>query len=147
MRKFLVVLLMFASVLAFAQQHSVNGTVKDQNGQPVVGLTVLEQGTKNGVITNVDGHYDIRVSSSESVLEFSALGYSTVTEKVGGRTNIDVEVNETAIALDAVVAIGYGSVRKKDLTTAVSTVNTEDMALRPVTDASGFIQGKVSEFR
>lgn len=63
MRKFLVVLLMFASVLAFAQQHSVNGTVKDQNGQPVVGLTVLEQGTKNGVITNVDGHYDIRVSS------------------------------------------------------------------------------------
>ena len=75
----------------------------------------MEQGTKNGVITNVDGRYDIRVSSSESVLEFSALGYSTVTEKVGGRTNIDVEVNETAIALDAVVAIGYGSVRKKDL--------------------------------
>ena len=63
MRKFLVVLLMFASVLAFAQQHSVNGTVKDQNGQPVVGLTVLEQGTKNGVITDVDGRYDIRVSS------------------------------------------------------------------------------------
>lgn len=75
MRKFLVVLLMFASVLAFAQQHSVNGTVKDQNGQPVVGLTVLEQGTKNGVITNVDGRYDIRVSSSESILEFSALGF------------------------------------------------------------------------
>ena len=135
---------MFASVVSFAQQHSVNGTVKDQNGQPVIGLTVLEQGTKNGVITNADGRYDITVSSSEAVLEFSSLGYSTVTEKVGGRAVINVDVHETAIALDAVVAIGYGSVRKKDLTTAVSTVNTEDMALRPVTDASGFIQGKVS---
>ena len=144
MRKLLVVLLMFASVVSFAQQHSVNGTVKDQNGQPVIGLTVLEQGTKNGVITNADGRYDITVSSSEAVLEFSSLGYSTVTEKVGGRAVINVDVHETAIALDAVVAIGYGSVRKKDLTTAVSTVNTEDMALRPVTDASGFIQGKVS---
>ena len=144
MHKLLVVLLMFASVVSFAQQHSVNGTVKDQNGQPVIGLTVLEQGTKNGVITNADGRYDITVSSSEAVLEFSSLGYSTVTEKVGGRVVINVDVHETAIALDAVVAIGYGSVRKKDLTTAVSTVNTEDMALRPVTDASGFIQGKVS---
>lgn len=81
MRKLLVVLLMFASVVSFAQQHSVNGTVKDQNGQPVIGLTVLEQGTKNGVITNADGRYDITVSSSEAVLEFSSLGYSTVTEK------------------------------------------------------------------
>ena len=75
MRKLLVVLLMFASVTAIAQQHSVNGTVKDQNGQPVIGLTVLEQGTKNGVITNADGRYDITVSSSEAVLEFSSLGF------------------------------------------------------------------------
>lgn len=103
---------------AYAQQRSVSGTVKDQNGQPVVGLTVLEQGTGNGVTTDQDGRYDIKVSSSESILEFASLGYSTVNEKVGGRSVINVTVKEEAIALDAVVAIGYGSVRKKDLTTA-----------------------------
>lgn len=129
---------------AYAQQRSVSGTVKDQNGQPVVGLTVLEQGTGNGVTTDQDGRYDIKVSSSESILEFASLGYSTVNEKVGGRSVINVTVKEEAIALDAVVAIGYGSVRKKDLTTAVSTVSTDDISLRPVPTVSGFIQGKVA---
>ncbi len=79
-----------------------------------------------------------------AVLEFTALGYSTVVEQVNNRAVIDVESAEEAMVLDAVVAIGYGSVRKKDLTTAVSTVSTEDMKLRPVTEASGFIQGKVA---
>ncbi|MDY3964426.1 MAG: TonB-dependent receptor [Candidatus Cryptobacteroides sp.] len=129
---------------ASAQQHSVKGTVTDQNGEPVIGLTVLEKGTQNGVVTDVDGCYEITLSSPESVIEFSALGYSTVTENVAGRSVVDAVVTEEAIALDAVVAIGYGSVRKKDLTTAVSVVSTDDMKVRPVTEASGFIQGKVA---
>ena len=79
-----------------------------------------------------------------AVLEFTALGYKTVVEQVANRSVIDVESAEEAMVLDAVVAIGYGSVRKKDLTTAVSTVSTEDVKLRPVTEASGFIQGKVA---
>ena len=72
------------------------------------------------------------------------MGYQTIVEPVNGRAVINVVSAEEAIALDAVVAIGYGSVRKRDLTTAVSTVSTEDMKLRPVTEASGFIQGKVA---
>ena len=79
-----------------------------------------------------------------AVLEFTALGYQTVVEAVNNRSAIDITSAEEAMVLDAVVAIGYGSVRKKDLTTAVSTVSTEDMKLRPVTEASGFIQGKVA---
>lgn len=144
MRKLIVFLMLSLGFSAYAQQRSVSGTVKDQNGQPVVGLTVLEQGTGNGVTTDQDGRYDIKVSSSESVLEFASLGYSTVNEKVGGRSVVNVTVKEEAIALDAVVAIGYGTVRKKDLTTAVSTVSTEDISLRPVPTVSGFIQGKVA---
>ena len=145
MRKYLtMVVLLFMSISMFAQQHSVKGTVVDQNGQPIIGMTVMEQGTQNGTTTDIDGNYQITVSSGGAVLEFTALGYSTVVEQVNNRAVIDVESAEEAMVLDAVVAIGYGSVRKKDLTTAVSTVSTEDMKLRPVTEASGFIQGKVA---
>ena len=139
-----MVVLLFMSISMFAQQHSVKGTVVDQNGQPIIGMTVMEQGTQNGTTTDIDGNYQITLSSGGAVLEFTALGYSTVVEQVNNRAVIDVESAEEAMVLDAVVAIGYGSVRKKDLTTAVSTVSTEDMKLRPVTEASGFIQGKVA---
>ena len=144
MRKFIVFLVLLVGFSAYAQQRSVSGTVKDQNGQPVVGLTVMEQGTGNGVITDQDGRYNINVSSKDAILEFASLGYATVDEKVGGRAVVNVTVKEQALALDAVVAIGYGSVRKKDLTTAVSTVSTDDISLRPVPTVSGFIQGKVA---
>ena len=144
MRKFIVFLMLLVGFSAYAQQRSVSGTVKDQNGLPVIGLTVLEQGTGNGVTTDQDGRYDINVSSKDAVLEFASLGYATVTEKVGDRSVVNVTVKEQAIALDAVVAIGYGSVKKKDLTTAVSTVDTDDIRLRPVPTVSGFIQGKVA---
>lgn len=145
MRKFLALsLLLMLSVSAFAQQHSVKGTVTDQNGLPVIGMAVLEQGTTNGVVTDVDGAYSITVSSPQATLEFNALGYETVVEQVGGRAVIDVVSSEEATALEGAVAIGYGSVRKQDLTTAVSVVSNDDMKLRPVSEASGFIQGKVA---
>ena len=143
MRKYLTIVMLFLSATLFAQQHSVKGNVVDQNGLPVIGMTVLEQGTNNGTVTDVDGNYQITVKGG-ATLEFTALGYQTVLEPVNGRAVINVVSAEEAIALDAVVAIGYGSVKKRDLTTAVSTVDTEDMKLRPVTEASGFIQGKVA---
>ena len=158
MRKILTAALLLLGITAFAQQHSVKGTVTDQNGYPVIGMAVLtdqngypvigmavqEQGTSNGVVTDENGEYSITVASPQASLEFNSLGYETVIEQVNGRAVIDVVSSESAIALDAVVAIGYGSVKKQDLTTAVSVVSNEDMKLRPVSDASGFIQGKVA---
>lgn len=146
MRKYLAMLLLlvFAGVSAFAQQHSLKGTVVDSQGYPVVGMTVMEKGTSNGTSTDANGNYTLTLSSQNCTIEFNALGYKTVTEQVAGRNVINVTAQEESIALDAVVAIGYGSVRKRDLTTAVSTVSNEDMELRPVTEASGFIQGKVA---
>ena len=96
------------------------------------------------MVTDVDGAYSITVSSPQATLEFNALGYETVVEQVGGRAVIDVVSAEEATALEGAVAIGYGSVRKQDLTTAVSVVSNDDMKLRPVSEASGFIQGKVA---
>ena len=145
MRKYLTMVVLFLlGMTAYAQQHSVKGTVVDQNGIPVIGMTVMEQGTQNGTVTDIDGNWQLTVTSGQATLEFAALGYATVVEKVNNRAVINIESAEEAIALDAVVAIGYGTVRKRDLTTAVSTVSTDDVKLRPVTEASGFIQGKVA---
>ncbi|MBR1960675.1 MAG: carboxypeptidase-like regulatory domain-containing protein, partial [Bacteroidales bacterium] len=92
MRKYLtMVVLLIMSIPMFAQQHSVKGTVVDQNGQPIIGMTVMEQGTQNGTTTDIDGNYQITLSSGGAVLEFTALGYSTVVEQVNNRAVIDVE--------------------------------------------------------
>ena len=139
-----MVLLLATALSALAQQHTVKGTVVDSQGYPLPGLTVMEKGTQNGTVTDSKGTYTLNVSSGDAVLEFDSLGYRTLTIPVGDRAVIDATVEEEAIALDAVVAIGYGTVRKRDLTTAVSTVSNEDMALRPITETSGFIQGKVA---
>ena len=136
--------MMLLSVAAYAQRRTVTGTVTEGSGYPAIGITVVEQGTQNGAVTDADGRYSITVAGPQAVLVFDALGYGTVTETVGSRSVVDVTIEEEALALDAVVAIGYGSVRKKDLTTAVSIVSTEDAALRPVSEASGLIQGKVA---
>ena len=144
MKKIVVFVMMLLSVAAYAQRRTVTGTVTEGSGYPAIGITVVEQGTQNGAVTDADGRYSITVAGPQAVLVFDALGYGTVTETVGSRSVVDVTIQEEALALDAVVAIGYGSVRKKDLTTAVSIVSTEDAALRPVSEASGLIQGKVA---
>ena len=101
MRKYLtMVVLLFISVATYAQQHSVKGTVVDQNGYPVIGMTVLEQGTQNGTTTDIDGNYQITVSSGSVSLEFTALGYQTVVEAVNNRAIIDVTSAEEAMVTE-----------------------------------------------
>ncbi|MBO4634830.1 MAG: TonB-dependent receptor [Bacteroidales bacterium] len=144
MKKILVFVMLLLGMTAYAQKHAVTGTVTDGTGYPVIGMMVLEQGTQNGAVTGQDGQYSITVSSPSATLVFDALGYASLEEPVRGRRVVNVTVTEESLTLDAVVAIGYGSVRKKDLTTAVSIVSTEDINFRPVTEASGLIQGKVA---
>ena len=144
MKKFLIFVMMLLSVAVYAQKRTVTGTVVDRAGYPVIGMMVVEQGTQNGTVTDEDGKYSITLNSDNAILVFEAMGYTTVTKTVGTLNIINVTVTEEALALDAVVAIGYGSVRKKDLTTAVSIVSIEDVNSRPLTEASGFIQGKVA---
>ena len=86
MKRILTIVMLFLGTFAFAQKHSVTGKVTDQTGYPVIGLSVIEQGTQNGAITDADGNYSITTASPSSVLVFDALGYTTVTEQVGGRS-------------------------------------------------------------
>lgn len=135
---------LLCSATISAQSTKVSGTVADRNGEPLTGVTVFEEGTNNGTVTNSKGEYTLSLRNRNSSLAFQILGYTDHSESVAGRTVIDVKMEESAVEIDAVVAIGYGTVRQKDLTTAVSIVSTEDIDTRPLNTVSGALQGKAA---
>ncbi len=110
------------------QQNVVTGTVTSaSNGDPLIGVTVVIKGTETGTITNLEGKYSITVNSPDDILVFSYVGMETQEVPVSGKTVIDVSLSESAVGLEEVVAIGYGSVKKSDLTGAVGTVSSSDI--------------------
>ena len=106
------------------QSRKVSGVVLDTNNQPLVGATILQKGTSNGVITNLEGRFTIDLNGNAPVLEISYLGYVTETVKVGSRNTIKVILNEAAEQIDEVVVVGYGKSSVKRLTSAISTVKS-----------------------
>lgn len=144
MKKLLTILaaaLLAAS--AFAQGgYEVKGVVTDAMG-PVMGAAVLEKGTTNGSVTDIDGAFSLRVANKESMIEISCIGYSTVTLKAG-EVSAQVVLSEDAIFLDDVVVIGYGSQKKKEVTGAVSSIKSEDFNAGVKTNPIGLLQGKVA---
>ena len=140
----LIVAVMALSTEAYAQQRTVSGKIVDQNGAPMIGATVIETGTTNGTTTDVDGRFTLALKGPGKSVDVASLGYLSQTVALAGKTSIDVTLQEDAIGIEAVVAVGYGTVRQKDLTTAVSIVSTDDLDTRPITSASGALQGKAA---
>ena len=127
------------------QAQNVTGTVKDVNGEPVMGAFVLVQGTTTGTTTDLDGNYSIKVpDASASILEFSMIGLSTVTEPVAGRAVINVVLAEDTNFLDEVVVVGYATVKRRDLLGSVSSVGADKIAEQPVTTVSQALTGKMA---
>lgn len=104
--------------LAHAQQISVSGTVTDASGEPIIGATVMAEGTANGTSTDLDGNYSI-TADALGMLKFSYVGYTTQSIPVEGRSVINVTMTESAELLDELVVVGYGTMKKSDLTGAV----------------------------
>jgi len=126
---------------AFSQQQ-ITGMVTDAStNQPLIGATVIVTGTNKGALVNVDGKYEIE-ANPEDVLQFSFIGYETREISVGDQTVIDVALFESATELDDVVVIGYGTVKKEDLTGAVAVVSSEDLNRTPATNFTSAIQGR-----
>ncbi|MCF0203343.1 MAG: SusC/RagA family TonB-linked outer membrane protein, partial [Bacteroidaceae bacterium] len=123
--------------------QEVSGTVKDSQGEPVIGATVMEEGTQNAVITDFDGNYKITLKSKKPLV-ISYIGMKTQTVNPQGKSVVNVQLEDEATALNDVVVIGYGSVRKKDLTGSVATVGSEALAAVPVASASEALQGKMA---
>lgn len=128
--------------LVFAQKQ-VKGTVKDSSGSPLIGVTV-SVGNKNGAVTNVDGQFTIANVNASSVLKFTYVGYETQSVTVGDRTVINVVMREDNTTLDELVVIGYGSVKKRTLTGAVSKMSDSGIKDRPLARAEQALQGQLA---
>lgn len=127
-----------------AQKVNVSGTITDAStGEKLIGVSVVEQGTTNGTITDVFGNFQLQVNG-KSVLEISYVGYKSLQVPVNGRTSISVGMEEDAIALQEVVAIGYGSQKKKEVTGAVTSMKSEDFNAGVKNSPMGLLQGKVA---
>ena len=134
---------MLLPMCIFAQQITVQGVVKDQTGETVIGASVMEKGTTNGTITGIDGDFSLNMSSN-GTLVVPFVGYKTQEVQVKGQKQLQVVLSEDAEMLDEVVVIGYGTMKKSDLTGAVSSIGNKDIKDSPVSNLGQAIQGKIS---
>ncbi len=148
MRKQLCLLFLFLlifSVSTMAQTETINGFVKDVDGNPLPGTTVVIKGTMTGVITDSDGHYEINIPElKNAILIFTFIGMKTEEVSVGARSLIDVFLHEADIKLDDVVVVAYGSQKKVAVTGAVSTIQTKDLQQSSSANLSNAMAGKLS---
>ena len=134
---------MLLPMCMFAQQITVQGVVKDQTGETVIGASVMEKGTTNGTITGIDGDFSLNMSPN-GTLVVSFVGYKTQEVQVKGQKQLQAVLSEDAEMLDEVVVIGYGTMKKSDLTGAVSSIGNKDIKDSPVSNLGQAIQGKIS---
>jgi TonB-linked SusC/RagA family outer membrane protein len=127
-------------------QTGVSGKITDNSGEPLPGVNVTVKATTTGVVSDVDGKYSIIVPDAETVLAFSYIGYETMEIRVGARTTINVTMKESALGIEEVIVIGYGTTRRQDFTGSVSSVRLENspIALTPNLNALEAIKGNVA---
>lgn len=141
---FVLLVAVLGALSATAQSTVVRGQVLDDNGEPVIGASVVEKGIKGGVVTDIDGNYHIVIKGKKAVLVFSGVGYETLNEPVGGRTRIDVVLHDNNSVLNEVVVVGYGKLRKSDLTGAMASLSADELMTGSPVDFGSGLQGKVA---
>lgn len=140
---FIILLCLFGYGSVFAQ--SVTGVVTDENNEPLPGVNVLIKGTMQGSITDIDGNYQITINDANTdVLVFSFLGFLTEEVNVNGKTKIDVQLIASIEQLEEVVVIGYGTMKKKDLSGSVASVSSEQLKDIPVSSVASAITGRLA---
>lgn len=140
-----IIIFSFCIVNATAQKNfEVRGIVTDKNGDPLVGVNVIQSGTSIGTITSLNGEYSIRVANEDAVLSFTFIGMEKQEYKVGSRRKLDVIMTEKQQTLDDIVVIGYGTVAKSDLTGSVSSVGKDAMSNRVVTSLEDALKGQAA---
>ena len=148
---YLILLFLGASNFVQAQQPvatqhkimAISGIVIDEKGESVVGASVREKGTTNGTITNVDGKFNLQVSE-HAVIIVSSLGFHSVEQAIGNQQSFTVQLMEDTKLIDEVIVIGYGTMRKKDLTGAIGSLRSKDIGNISVVNVEQMIQGRVA---
>ncbi|HYG01845.1 MAG TPA: TonB-dependent receptor [Chryseosolibacter sp.] len=142
---FTYLIFMLLPVLLFGQERTITGVVtSSEDGLPLPGVNVVVEGTTSGTVTDIDGKYAIPVTDENERLVFSFVGYKSQTIAIGQQTIIDVVMNEDTETLDEVVVIGYGTIKKSDLTGSVASVRGEDLVKIPAVSPMQALQGKVA---
>ena len=126
---------------AMTAQNKVSGTVLDASGEPLIGVSVLEAGTTNGTVTDMDGKFSLTVKQGAR-LTVSYVGYTSQT--VAARNGMTVNLQEDNKLLNEVVVVGYGTMHRKDVTSSITTVRSEDLNKGVFTDPASMLQGKVA---
>jgi iron complex outermembrane receptor protein len=140
----LSLMMSFCATATFAQ-FSVKGKVLDEFGEGIIGANIIEKGTTNGTITDLDGNYSLSISNSQgTILQFSFIGYNTKEETVNGRNTIDVTLDPSVVNLGEVVAIGYGTQTRREITGSVANISEENFNKGVTRDAADLLQGKVA---
>ncbi len=130
--------------ISIQQQKAVSGTITDENGEPLPGVTVIIKGTTQGTVTNYNGEYSMQNVEPGSTLVFSFVGMRSQEVIVGDQTKIDIVLEVDAIGIEEVVAVGYGTMKKSDLTGAVAVLKNDDIAYKATANAAQALQGKVA---
>lgn len=138
----LVAMLLF--FCAAVQAQTVKGVVKDATGEPIIGATIMEKGTKNAAVTDFDGNFSIKMSSTSHALTISYIGMVTQEVKPGSKTELDIVLEDDNSNLEEVVVVGYTSKARKDLTGSVGSISGAKLAVVPVASAAVALQGKVA---
>ncbi len=131
------------SLSLFAQNIKVHGVVKDESGEPIIGATVIQKGTTNATVTDLDGNFIFMVPST-GTLSISYLGYTTKNVPVQGRQVLDIELSQSSKQLNEVVVIGYGTMKKSDLTGSIGSIDAKKLNEQPVANIGQALQGKVA---
>lgn len=139
-RILLLVVCALWAIEASAQARNITGKVTDETGDPMAGVAVMVKGTSTGIATDIDGNYSIKASKG-AVLEFSYIGYMTQSITIGERSVINVTMKEDVKALDEVVVVAYGTQKKSSITGAITQVNSEALAKRPVSSVTAALEG------
>ena len=130
--------------ISYFQETTITGTILDSNNQPLAGASIVEKGTTNGTQTDFDGNFQLDVSNPDAVLVVSYIGFASQEIPLAGETSINVSLKEDAANLDEVVVIGYGTQKKSDLTGAVGSVKSEELAERPAASLNQAMAGRVA---
>ena len=132
------------SMLPEAMQIEITGTIKDENGNALPGASILEKGTSNGTQTDLDGNFSIEVADEDAILVISFIGFSTLEIPINGQTVFSIILKEDAAGLDEVVVVGYGTVKKSDLTGSVSKISATSFEDQPISRIEQGLQGRAS---
>ena len=143
-KKLLLALVALGAAWSLSAQTNVRGVVTDDTGEPLVGASVVVEGTQTGTMTGLDSDYSIAVPAGAENLVFSFIGLETKTVAIDGRSQIDVALGADQNYLDEVVVVGYATVKRRDLLGSVSSVSSEKLAEQPVNNISQALSGKMA---